>query len=294
MGRRGLVLRFAAVAVVTLVGAGACAFESGRSEQGRELQPAAAPPGGTGANASPAPGQEGIGAPSLEPTAPPTGSQNGPTQTTPPPTRPPTTAPTTPATGGCPQGDEQRRVERYLSQLGGFGAVVVDGRQSAADCKAIKKFQRRYGIAPAHGRAGPTTLAVARRLANTDLEKCDAGKGLTICIDLTHQTLWAVRGGEVVLGPTVTRTGMSGFRTPAGVFHIGWRNIREWSNPYEVWLPYWQQFHGGMGLHETTTYIHNSSLGSHGCVNLLPGDARRLWDMAKVGTRIHLFGGRTN
>jgi lipoprotein-anchoring transpeptidase ErfK/SrfK len=59
-----------------------------------------------------------------------------------------------------------------------------------------------------------------------------------------------------------------------------------------VWLPYWQQFHGGMGFHETTTYIHNGYLGSHGCVNLLPSAARQLWDLGKVGTRVHVFGRR--
>jgi lipoprotein-anchoring transpeptidase ErfK/SrfK len=85
---------------------------------------------------------------------------------------------------------------------------------------------------------------------------------------------------------------MSGFRTPAGRYRIGWRNVREWSDPYEVWMPYWQQFYGGMGFHETTTYIHDGSIGSHGCVNLLPGDARRLWGLAEVGTRVHAFGAR--
>ncbi|WP_244218726.1 L,D-transpeptidase family protein [Micromonospora arida] len=214
---------------------------------------------------------------------------------TPKPTRPaPTTTPGTgtPTVAGCPQGQHQRAVETYLTRLGGFGAVTVDGRQSAADCAAIKKFQKRYGIRPVEGRAGPTTLDVAQRLATTDTTRCKAGTGTTFCVDLTRQTVWALRGGKVIMAPTVTRTGMSGYRTPAGTYAVNYRNPKEWSNPYEVWLPYWQHFTQGMGFHETTTYLHDKSIGSHGCVNLLHADAVRMWELGKVGTRVVLIGRR--
>jgi lipoprotein-anchoring transpeptidase ErfK/SrfK len=69
------------------------------------------------------------------------------------------------------------------------------------------------------------------------------------------------------------------------------RNIREWSDPYEVWMPYWQRFNGGMGFHETTTYLHNS-FGSHGCINMLYVDARKMWELGSVGTRVYIFGRR--
>ncbi|GAB3964673.1 L,D-transpeptidase family protein [Plantactinospora veratri] len=196
------------------------------------------------------------------------------------------------AAGRLPTGERQREVEGYLARLGGFGAVTVDGRQSAADCAAIKKFQRRYDIRPAEGRAGPTTADVARRLARTDTGRCKAGSGTTFCVDLTQQTVWAMRGGKVVMAPTVTRTGMSGYATPAGTYSVNFRNPKEWSDPYEVWLPYWQRFVGGIGFHETTTYLHNKAIGSHGCVNLLPVDARRMWQLGKVGTRVHVLGRR--
>jgi peptidoglycan hydrolase-like protein with peptidoglycan-binding domain len=192
----------------------------------------------------------------------------------------------------------QREVETYLAQLGGsglgisVGQVTVDGIQSAADCAAIKKFQQRYGISPAAGRAGPTTADVARRIASTRTDKCKTGSGTTICVDLTQQTVWVIRSGQVVMKPTVIRSGMSGYATPTGTYNIGWKNIREWSNPYEVWMPYWQQFTGGIGFHETVSYIHEKSIGSHGCVNLLPADARTLWDLGKVGTRVYVSGRR--
>ncbi|SCL17806.1 Putative peptidoglycan binding domain-containing protein [Micromonospora rhizosphaerae] len=278
-------VRAVALAVVMLVGVGACTFDpQSEGAGGGAPAPVGVAEQVTGASGTPTPGQpSGPASPTPSRTAPPKPT----TSTTPRPS-----APTSPAAVGCPQGQHQRAVETYLARLGGFGTVTVDGRQSAADCKAIKKFQRRYGISPAEGRAGPSTYEVAKRLATTDVHRCRAGSGTTFCVDLTRQTVWAMRDGTVVMKPTVTRTGMAGYATPAGTYRVGGRNLREWSNPYEVWLPYWQQFNGGIGFHETTTYLHNGSIGSHGCVNLLHTDAVRLWELGRIGTRVVVFGRR--
>lgn len=265
MARPRVVTRLAAVAVVTLVGAGAWAFESAGGES-----PGVAT--ATGANAAAGP-TERIIRTGVEKTA-------------------TTTAPKAKAASSCPTGEYQREVEKYLAKLGGFGKIKVDGKQSASDCAAIKKFQSRYGIRPVQGRAGPTTRGVAKRLASSDTRKCKAGKGTTLCVDLTHQTVWAMRDGKVVMAPTVTRTGKRGYRTPAGTYKVNLHKKREWSNPYHVWLPYWQRFVRGIGFHETTTYLHDGSIGSHGCVNLLHADAVKLYGLGKVGTRVYVFGRR--
>ena len=197
------------------------------------------------------------------------------------------------AAAACATGKYQKQVEGYLKKLGGFGAVTVDGRQSAADCAAIKKFQKRYGIQPAGGLAGPTTFGVAARLAATSTSACKANKTVTtVCVDLTHQTLWVMKGGKVYFAPTVTRTGMKGFRTPTGTFKINLRTPREWSDPYKVWMPYWQRFYGGDGLHQSTTYLHDAWRGSHGCVNLLQSDASYLYSKLRIGTTVKVFGRR--
>jgi hypothetical protein len=197
------------------------------------------------------------------------------------------------AATGCATGPYQKQVEGYMKKLGGFGPVTVNGRQSAADCAAITKFQKRYGIQPAAGRAGPTTYAVARRLANTRTSACKAKKAVTtVCIDLTHQTVWVMKNGKVIYKPTVTRTGMTGYRTPTGTYRIIQRAKREWSNPYKVWMPYWQRFVRGIGLHQTTTYLHDGWRGSHGCVNLLGSDAKSLYGKLRIGTTVKVFGRR--
>jgi len=197
------------------------------------------------------------------------------------------------AAASCQTGKYQKEVEGYLKKLGGFGPVTVNGRQSAADCKAIKKFQSRYGIKPVAGLAGPTTYSVSRRLANTKTSKCKAKKsGTTICVDLTQQTVYVMKNGKVSVKPTVTRTGMKGHRTPTGTYKINKRTTKEWSNPYHVWMPYWQRFVGGVGLHQTTTYLHDGWRGSHGCVNLLGSDAKKLYGIGKIGTTVKVYGRR--
>jgi peptidoglycan hydrolase-like protein with peptidoglycan-binding domain len=194
---------------------------------------------------------------------------------------------------GCATGKYQKQVEGYLKKLGGYGTVSVNGKQSAADCAAIKKFQKRFGIQPASGLAGPTTYDVAKRLAATNTAACKAKKsGSTFCVDLTHQTTWVMRNGKVYRAPTIVRTGKKGFRTPAGTFKINLRAKKEWSNPYHVWLPYWQRIVGGDGFHQTTTYIHDKWRGSHGCVNLLPQDAKAYYGIGKIGMTVKIFGRR--
>jgi lipoprotein-anchoring transpeptidase ErfK/SrfK len=195
---------------------------------------------------------------------------------------------------GCATGKYQKAVEGRLAKLGGFGPVSVDGRQSAADCKAIVKFQQRYGIRPAAGLAGPTTNDVSARLAATDTRACKAAtKGTTFCVDLTRQTVYVMRDGKVLVKPTVTRTGMKGYRTPTGTFKINKRTTREWSDPYRVWMPHWQRFVGGVGFHASTTYLHDGWRGSHGCLNLLPADAQQLYGLGKIGTTVKVFGRRS-
>ncbi|GAB3067417.1 L,D-transpeptidase family protein [Micromonospora schwarzwaldensis] len=288
MQRVRFLARVVGLAVVVLVGVGACALDPQTEGAGTTTPaPVGLTEQASGASAPPTP-ERSATSPSAQPSR----------TATPKPARSPSATaspkpkPKPSRSAGCPQGEHQRAVERYLSRLGGFGTLTVDGAQSAADCVAIKKFQTRYGISPASGRAGPTTYDVAKRLADTDVSRCRAGARLTFCVDLTRQTVWAMRGGTVVLGPTVTRTGMSGYATPAGTYSVGGRNLREWSNPYEVWLPYWQQFNGGIGFHETTTYLHNGAIGSHGCVNLLHRDAVRLWELGSIGTRVVVIGRR--
>ena len=50
-------------------------------------------------------------------------------------------------------GAYQKQVEKFLGR-------PVDGKQSAADCKAIQAFQTKHAISPNAGLAGPVTWGV--------------------------------------------------------------------------------------------------------------------------------------
>lgn len=198
--------------------------------------------------------------------------------------------------GPCATTARHRDVEKALSSLGPYRDVSVDGRQSPSDCVVIRRFQQRFGIEPANGNADATTADVAGRIAASStrrgLARCGATSGVTACVDLSSQTMWVVRDGALVLGPTVVRTGFRGYTTPAGTYRINKREPREWSEPYRVWLPYWQRFVGGIGFHESTTYLHDAARGSHGCVNLLHGDAAETWNALRMGAVVRVFGRR--
>jgi lipoprotein-anchoring transpeptidase ErfK/SrfK len=184
-------------------------------------------------------------------------------------------------------GEFRHEVEAALTKLGGYDVT-------APDCAAIKQFQQRYGLQPVDGIAGKATNDVAQRLAASDPTQCDAASGgaLVACVDLTNQTTWLMQDGTVVYGPTVIRSGFAGHLTPTGTYEVQWRATQSWSVPYEVWLPYWQAFNGDIGFHQTTSYLHEASLGSHGCINLLPADATAYWDTLGEGTTVQVFGHR--
>jgi lipoprotein-anchoring transpeptidase ErfK/SrfK len=213
----------------------------------------------------------------------------------------PTTTPPaqTSATPPCPPGPYQLQIEQALAKIGNYGPITVDGKQSAQDCAA---FQKRMGIGEFHGQPvgteqpngtpGPTTRDVAERIAATDPSQCPYSDAPEACVDLTHQTFYMVAGGVVILGPTVTRTGKPGFSTWPGTHHVIERDLHGWSAPYHVVLPYWQHFWMGQGLHETTTYIHNMAIGSHGCVNLLHQDAAAAFDLLHLGSIVYVYGRR--
>jgi peptidoglycan hydrolase-like protein with peptidoglycan-binding domain len=192
--------------------------------------------------------------------------------------------PATAQAAGCGTGPYQRQVERFLK-------LRVDGVASAADCAAVKRFQSRMGVRPAAGYAGPLTYKVTQRLVAANLAGCGYTAGTRVCVDLTHQVMWVTRGRSRILGPTPIRTGRGGLTTPAGYFTIHDKKRSTVSTIFHVKLPYWQRFYRDMGFHQTTTYLYDpNSPGSHGCINLLPTDAVRLYALTRTGTAVKIFG----
>jgi len=181
-------------------------------------------------------------------------------------------------------------VEKFLGRQ-------VDGRQSAADCKAVQAFQTKHGITPNAGYAGPVTWGVmdlmnkqkaVGKKPNAD-RRCPVSKGRIACVNLTLQLSWIQDGSRLVYGPVPVRTGRDGYETRTGLKRIYWRNIDHVSTIYDVPMPYAQFFDGGQAFHSAGVSMW-SPTGSHGCVNMTKADAKKYWSLLKNGDDVYVYG----
>ncbi|MEV5980014.1 L,D-transpeptidase family protein [Streptomyces sp. NPDC052114] len=183
-------------------------------------------------------------------------------------------------------GPYQRQIERWLKR-------EVDGRQSAADCRAIRAFQRKEGIRPAIGFAGPVTwarmrLITARKNPNA-AKRCPTRAYRLACVDLSRQVMWVQKGEKVLLGPVPIRTGRAGYRTRTGWHKVYWKHKNHWSSLYDTPMPYSQFFNGGQAFHAIYGNVYGPP-GSRGCVNMRVADARALWKTLFKGDRVYVWG----
>ncbi|MFC8231336.1 L,D-transpeptidase [Streptomyces sp. NPDC057287] len=188
------------------------------------------------------------------------------------------------------KGPYQKQVEKWLGR-------TADGKQSSADCTAIRSFQVAKGVTPAIGYAGPVTWRTMKTITaqqaagktpNKD-KKCPTNKGRIACVDLTRQLSWIQDGSKLKFGPVPVRTGRNGDETRTGAKKIYWRNIDHWSTLYDVSMPYAQFFDGGQAFHSVTKSMYNNP-GSAGCVNMRPADAKSYWNLLKNGDDVHVYG----
>lgn len=188
------------------------------------------------------------------------------------------------------KGPYQKQVEKWLGR-------TADGKQSSADCSAIRSFQVSKGITPAIGYAGPVTWRTMKTITaqkaagkNPNAAKnCPTNKGRIACVDLTRQLSWIQDGSKLKFGPVPVRTGRNGDETRTGSRKIYWRNIDHWSTLYDVSMPYAQFFDGGQAFHSVTKSMYNNP-GSAGCVNMRPSDAKSYWNLLKNGDDVYVYG----
>ncbi|MCX4659360.1 L,D-transpeptidase [Streptomyces uncialis] len=227
--------------------------------------------------------------------APATGQAAGPTAPAPGPVRQgtdedgPDTARRSESECNLSTGPYQKDVERHLG-------LVVDGKQSAADCAAIQTFQREHDVVPAQGYAGLYTYRAVmwrQALAEGDAVRgCPDTSGVVVCIDMNRQVLWVEDAGTILFRPVPARTGSPDYPTRSGWFEIYKREKEFWSTLYDGPMPFAQFFDGGQALHASYRNIWEDP-GSHGCVNLRYDDGKTLWDVLRLGDAVYVWGRRT-
>lgn len=118
--------------------------------------------------------------------------------------------------------------------------------------------------------------------------------GMLIEVSIAKQRLTAWKDGVVFMSTPIS-TGMPGYDTPPGRFHVIVKDLNAWSAKWGVVMPWALNIHGNYFIHQVTHYpgstvnIGESSLGhpvSHGCVRVGTGAAERLYNWARVGTPV--------
>ncbi len=105
-------------------------------------------------------------------------------------------------------------------------------------------------------------------------------------VDLSEQTLVMYRGDTPVYA-TLVSTGQDGFETPTGIFQIRRKYIADtmanlgsgMDDQYSIEdVPWTQYFEGSFALHGAFWHDRFGLTRSHGCVNLAPEDALRVFN----------------
>ena len=93
-------------------------------------------------------------------------------------------------------------------------------------------------------------------------------------------------------------TGKAAMPTPRGHFTIDEKELKAWSKPYKLWMPYWLSLaKGTFGIHELPIWPsgkreganHLGGPASHGCIRLGIGPAKLIYDWAEIGTLVVIY-----
>ncbi len=109
-----------------------------------------------------------------------------------------------------------------------------------------------------------------------------------IQVDLSEQRLIAWQGNKAMFGVIVS-TGKKSTPTPTGVFNIytKLRKTRMRGEGYDVPnVPHTMYYQGGYGIHGAYWHKKFGTPVSHGCVNVAPNHAKKLFNWASVGTTV--------
>ena len=116
--------------------------------------------------------------------------------------------------------------------------------------------------------------------------------GTFITIDISSQKITFFKNDNILLTSSIT-TGKDSTPTNIGLFKLYSKERNRYliGEEYQNFVEYWMPFDGGIGLHDASwrskfggeIYKKN---GSHGCVNLPPTIAEKIYDNIEIGTKI--------
>jgi lipoprotein-anchoring transpeptidase ErfK/SrfK len=194
----------------------------------------------------------------------------------------PPPAPTAPGAGAPDAGTAG--LQTRLAELGFLPPEAVDGRPGPRTTAGVIAFQK-WARLGRDGVAGPATLA-ALATATHPAPVAAAGAGRRVELLLDRQVALAIQNDRVVRVFHVS-SGAAATPTPPGSYAVTRKELRSWSVPFQVWLPYASYFVGGIAFHEYPEVP--VSPASHGCVRMTSFDAPWMFGFLSTGTPVRVL-----
>ncbi len=174
-------------------------------------------------------------------------------------------------------------VQQRLAQLHYLPPSAVDGEAGYRTQQAVMAFQAWEGL-DRDGVVGPLTSAA---LAKAQAPK-PSGQGPSRRIEVYRSKGVALEIAHNQVRRAIhVSTGQPGLDTPAGTFKVFRKELRSWSIPFQVWLPYASYFNNGIAFHEYPDVPPYPA--SHGCVRVPSPEAPGVYKFAKLGTTVIVF-----
>jgi len=114
-----------------------------------------------------------------------------------------------------------------------------------------------------------------------------------IVINIATQRIYECNVDGEILHEDKTSTGMRGYDTPPGIYHVVNKAPKAYSQKYEAWMLHWMGLtkDGGYGMHGLEGSSYERRLGnvaSHGCVRLSRAYAKDLFTRVNVGLPVYI------
>jgi lipoprotein-anchoring transpeptidase ErfK/SrfK len=185
-----------------------------------------------------------------------------------------------------PKGEKSlstKAVQQRLAQLQYLPPSAVDGADGYRTQQAVIAFQAWEGL-DRDGVVGPATTAALnsasapRPSSQGPSKRIEVYRSKGVALEIAH--------GKVRRAIHVS-SGQPGLETPSGTFQIFRKELRSWSVPFQVWLPFASYFNNGIAFHEYPDVPAYPA--SHGCVRVPSPEAPGLYKFAKLGTTVIVF-----
>lgn len=197
--------------------------------------------------------------------------------------RPKTRLPSPPQPRLKPPSPAIRKLQQRLADLSFLPPTDVDGRAGPETTFAVTGFQKWAGLSR-DGVAGPATVRALAAAARPMPVVVGTGRRIEVLLD--RQLTLLEQGGQVVLTIPVS-TGKGENATPPGSFSIFRKEVKSWSYPFQIWLPWASYFNGGIAFHEYPDVPTQAA--SHGCVRIPQYWSQLLYRFAPVGTPVRVL-----